>query len=420
MVKNKNKIAYVVPCLSISGGIAIILQHANHLKNRGYDVVLVNCGDSVNKISWFDNAVPIVNVKDDKSTIKEEFDIAIATYFGTIDFVSKLNSKRKIYFVQSDERRFNPENTEDFTSCDNSYRRSFEFMTEAKWIQRWLKEEFGKDAYYVPNGLDDEMMHEVENLKTSKKRPRILLEGPIDTPFKGMEDSYNAIKGLDCEVWIVSSGGKPKPGWRCDKFFEKVPFEEMKNIYSACDIFLKMSRVEGFFGPPMEAMACGCSVVVGKVTGYDEYIKNGYNALVVNQRDVKGARNAVKKLIGDKKLRNDLIENGHKTAEEWSWNKSIDLLEKVIAKEAVEIFYTENVPERYDYDKVIKDLLLDTIERLRDERDFQITRSNEYENEIKLMRQSIFWKLRGLYLKFKFLAFSPHKFIRKYFARIFS
>ena len=64
----------------------------------------------------------------------------------------------------------------------------------------------------------------------------------------------------------------------------------------------------------MEAMACGSAVVVGKVTGYDEYIQNEHNALVVEQSDVKGAKEVVNRLMNDKNLRNKLVENGHKTA----------------------------------------------------------------------------------------------------------
>jgi glycosyltransferase involved in cell wall biosynthesis len=148
------------------------------------------------------------------------------------------------------------------------------------------------------------------------------LEGPICIPFKGMADAYAAIAGLDCEIWIVSSAGKPPADWKYDRLFMSVPFAEMKHIYSACDIFLKMSRVEGFFGPPMEAMACGCAVVVGKVTGYDEYIVAGRNALVVEQGDVAAARTAVQRLLADGRLREDLVQGGFATVAEWTWERS--------------------------------------------------------------------------------------------------
>ena len=83
-------------------------------------------------------------------------------------------------------------------------------------------------------------------------------------------------------------------------------------------------------------MACGGTTVIGKVTGIDEYIVDGYNALVVEQGDIQGAHNALKKLIENEKLRNELIENGKKTVEKFRWEPSIDILENVFFKESVE------------------------------------------------------------------------------------
>ena len=78
-------------------------------------------------------------------------------------------------------------------------------------------------------------------------------------------------------------------------------------------------------------MACAGACVVGKVTGYDEYIVDGENALVVEQGDVKGAHDALQRLMEDDALRNHLIENGIKTAQQWRWDTSIDCLEKIFA-----------------------------------------------------------------------------------------
>ncbi|HEY9766865.1 MAG TPA: glycosyltransferase family 4 protein, partial [Chroococcales cyanobacterium] len=203
---------------------------------------------------------------------------------------------------------------------------------EARWIQSWLKEEFGHDASYTPNGLDPAIIGMTVPLEPKNARVRVLLEGPICIPFKGMKDAFAAVRDLDCEIWCVSSAGKPEEGWRCDRFFEAVPMVEMKRIYSSCDVLLKMSRVEGFFGPPLEMMACGGTAVVSKVTGYDEYIVDGVNALVVEQGDVEGARTAVKKLIEDPKLRLRLSEEGAKTAACWRWEPTIDTLESLFSQ----------------------------------------------------------------------------------------
>ena len=326
IVPMKPKIAYLIPGCGISGGIAVICQHLNRLRDRGYDVLMISETPET-LINWFPNQrVEIVTLEN----VPDNIDALVATGWTTAHTAQNIPAKKKYYFVQSDETRFNPEGSYTYQKALETYSMDYQFITEAKWIKKWLMERFGKNAFYVPNGLDPQIMYCTEKrTEIPDRKIRVLLEGPIDIPFKAMDDAFNAINGLDCEVWCISSAGTPKHGWRCDKFFNNVPMEQMKYIYSNCDILLKMSRVEGFFGPPMEMMACGGTCVVGKVTGYDEYIVDGYNALTVELGDVQAAHDAVDRLIHDHELRNTLAKNGIKTASEWQWDPSIDTLEKI-------------------------------------------------------------------------------------------
>ncbi|EKE20146.1 MAG: Group 1 glycosyl transferase [uncultured bacterium] len=327
----EQKIYYLVPGVSISGGIAVIFQHANRLKDDGYDVKILSLSND-NDGSWFPNQkVEIFPYRKTKKVLQSgEVDILIATAYSTAFTVDMAKARRKIYFVQSDESRFFPGNNGLCEIIKRTYALKMEYMTEAKWIQAWLKDEFGQDAHYVPNGIDLEVFKNTEPMVAKTKRPRVLIEGAIDVSYKGMDDAYDAAKDLDCELWIVSNNGKPKKDWRFDRFFENVPYGEMSKIYSSCDVFLKMSRIEGFFGPPMEAMACGCAVVVGKVTGFDEYIEDGENALVIEQEDIEGAKKAIQRLTEDIELRNKLINEGYATVKNWSWDRSSEALERII------------------------------------------------------------------------------------------
>ncbi|MNX66843.1 Alpha-D-kanosaminyltransferase [compost metagenome] len=317
------KVAYLIPGKGLSGGTAVICQHANRLKARGVEVLLIDVLDDGKTLDWFpDLQVPVIALREAPA----ELEIAVATGWQTVPFLEQLPVKRRLYFVQSDESRF----TDDprlKARILGTYLGPYEYLTEARWIQRWLREEFGHEATYVPNGLDPTIIHPGEPLSPKGPRLRVLLEGPIAIPFKGMADAFAATRDLDCEVWCVSSHGRPEPGWRCDRFFSAVPMTEMRRIYSSCDVLLKMSRVEGFFGPPMEMMACGGAVVVSQVTGYDEYIVAGDNALVVPPGDVAAAREALQRLIADPELRQRLVANGAKTAAEWRWDETIDVLE---------------------------------------------------------------------------------------------
>ncbi len=324
-ISQKPRIAYLIGGCGISGGLQVVCHHAKRLRARGYDVMLVSV-NGCKKIDWFPNLdVPIINMYE----LPKNIDVMIATYWTTAYTMKKLKAERKFYFVQSNESEFFNKFHKNYSLALNSYKMDYEYITMAKWIQKWLKEEFNRDSYYVPNGIDRSIIHKVKPIVPKTEKVRVLIEGPASIPFKGVDDAFKVVENLDCEVWYVSSSGKPKAEWKYDKFFEKVPLEKMKDIYSSCDILLKMSRVDSFSLPILEMMACEGTCVVSKFQGCNEYIKDGFNALVIEQGDIEGARNALKRLIEDKELRNYLIANGKKTADEWEWERSIDKLEEI-------------------------------------------------------------------------------------------
>ncbi len=307
--------------------MAVVCEHLNRLKKLGYKTLIASY-DNKTDLSWFPNqSVKVIPLKNNKETI-EKYETVVATGWITAYELLLLNVKKKIYFVQSDETRFYPKGSYLKQRVKRTYSFPFEFMTEAKWIKSWLKKEFNKNAFYIPNGINIDIFHPDTPLAPKpKNKKRILLEGAINLPFKGMEEAFNVVQDLDCEVWCVSYDGKPKLEWHCDRFFEKVPMQDMRKIYSSCDILLKLSKVEGFFGPPLEMMACGGVSIVAKVTGYDEYIINGYNALVTEPNNISKTKKLLQKLINDKKLYNHLKLNSKKTVEKMSWENSIKLLE---------------------------------------------------------------------------------------------
>ena len=147
----KMKIVYLIPGCGVSGGIAVICQHANRLLNRGHDVKLVT-ETAERSIDWFPNQrVPIVGL----NKYPADTDILVATAWSTSFRVAVLPARRKFYFVQSDETRFHPHNSPWEHITRLSYTLGYNYLTEARWIKSWLADNFGHDAELVPNGLDD-------------------------------------------------------------------------------------------------------------------------------------------------------------------------------------------------------------------------------------------------------------------------
>ena len=103
----------------------------------------------------------------------------------------------------------------------------------------------------------------------------------------------------------------------------------MRHIYSSCDILLKMSRVESFAYPPLEAMACGCRA--GRSARRVEYAQDEVNLLMVAAGDVAQARAAVERLMADESLRERLRLAGYETVRNWNWEASSAAMTAVLA-----------------------------------------------------------------------------------------
>jgi O-antigen biosynthesis protein len=204
------------------------------------------------------------------------------------------------------------------------------FIVVARWLKEKLERESGTCVVYAPNGVDTRVFHPgVRPLSPRGQRPRVLIEGPGGIAFKRVELAFRVARRLPgIEAWYVSGDGVVDSGWKADRIFRQVPMEGMPEIYASCDILLKLSIVEGFFGPPLEMMACGGAAVVTRVMGHDEYVVDGHNALTVPLDDEWAACAALNELVEDRTLRARLAENGIRTAQQMDWAQRHPLFEE--------------------------------------------------------------------------------------------
>ncbi len=341
--KNKNKkIVYASSSTNISGGVMVIAQHLQQLQNLGFNVVLISQDINID-MSWKKNFnIPILHTEEVNCGVKG-CDIVVATFWNTVYFVQKLNANEKYYLVQNKEHLFYDENNPFYKKAKKTYEyNDLKFLTVSKWCQEWLKDEFNKNAQYIPNCIDTKLFNvddsdcfDCDN-KYSKfcnnEKRRILIEGNPESEYKNVDESFEIVNKLDkkkFEVWLVSYGGRPKKWYKYDRLFQKVPYHEMPIIYRSCDILLKTSKLESFSYPPLEMMACGGLCVVAENEGNSEYIKNGYNALTYEVGDIDQAIENINNIVNDAKLREKLREGGFDTVQFRSFKKLSEKLKSI-------------------------------------------------------------------------------------------
>lgn len=320
----------------ISGGTYVIFEHAIRAKRNGIDVCIIT-EQSINqeRLNWHPEAKELTWMTFE-SAKSIEFDIAIATWWRTAYELHRVKAKTYSYFVQSIESKFYPEEEVPLRKLvESTYMLPLKIITEATWIKEYLKENYNKDAYLVFNGIRKDIYLEEGKAHYNRKsdKLRVLVEGPIDVSFKNVKKTIELCRqSLADEIWLLTSS-PVKQYSGVDRVFSRVPIFETPYIYRSCDVVIKLSYVEGMFGPPLEMFHCGGTAITYNVTGHDEYIKNGYNAFVANTDDENQVINFINDLKTNPELLNKLKKGAKDTANSWpSWKESSLEFERAVSE----------------------------------------------------------------------------------------
>lgn len=322
----KKKILFIIGSVDISGGTYVIFQHAKYLQDFGFEVVLAVQEPFTQKtFSWHDQASEL-NVLQIQQAKNFSYDLVIATWWKTALDLYKFSSARHGYFVQSIESRFYPKDEIPLRALvDATYHLPVQFITEATWIQRFLHENFKIKATLVRNGIRKDIYNTSGFVLAARKKntTRVLIEGPFGVSFKNTALAIQLAKKAGAkDIWVLTSS---EVSWlpKVSRIFSRVPMTQTAEIYRSCDILIKLSTVEGMFGPPLEIFHCGGTAIVFDVTGHDEYIIDQYNARVVFSKNLNQTVQVIKELLNDAKSLNLLKKGALKTASQWpSWNES--------------------------------------------------------------------------------------------------
>jgi len=359
------KIAFLLCSPDINGGTYVIFEHASRLAGCGHTVSIITREFiEPSRYEWHPEAKKLIweILAQVRETI---YDCVIATWWESPFMLCDITSQHYVYFVQSIESRFFPE--EDQTDhdkrdhsvgksrCDNSYFFSMPVITEATWIKEYLENNYNSQVYLVRNGIRKDL-YKVNGDQIEKRIPgrvRVLIEGPVDVFHKNVPKAIELCRISDVdEVWLLTSSAiNEYPG--VDRVFSRVPITETSNIYRSCDILVKLSYVEGMFGPPLEMFHCGGTAIVYDVTGHDEYIIHDKNSLVVAKDDEKQVVRYLNRLCHEPEFLEKLKAGAAQTAKKWpDWQESASqfflALSKICNGPPVNRSYLKRITKHFD------------------------------------------------------------------------
>lgn len=332
--QTKKQAFFVISKVNISGGMMVVLKHMGFLQEAGWDVSFLSMYETRDCIEYDGHIFPILKLE--AKDIEGHIQLAVATMWTSVSEVEQIPFvKSRAYFVQNFETDFYDFEDPLKDKANQSYSPNcpFVFYTMSKWCQKWLKEKYGQESYWIANGID---CNKFVSKERHSDKIRILIEGDCAAKHKNVDESFKIVETLDWnryEIWYMSYNEKPKDWYHVDRFLHKVPYEKVASVYQECDILLKSSLLESFSYPPIEMMATGGTVVLVENDGNSEYVQDGINCLVYEVGNIEQAKEKIESIVKNENLRNQLIQGGKKLAEsrDWKWiqDKVIEIYTKL-------------------------------------------------------------------------------------------
>lgn len=353
------KITFLLPTVSLAGGIKVAALYAAALVRNGHQVVLVSPPTREiplrRKIKslllgkgWPKTPrVPPSHLDGlglDHRTLNTwrpivdsdvpDADVVIATWWETAEWAAQLSPQKgaKVYFIQGYEVfPYLPRERVLAT-----YRLPMQKIVIANWLKVLMNDTFAdSNVALVPNSVDRAQFHAPPRGKQT--RPTIgFLYG--ESSLKGVDLTLQVIQrlaGKFPQLRVIAFGSSPPfhfPHWNADiEFQQSPPQDTLRHIYAQCDVWITASRSEGFNLPAMEAMACRTPVVATRTGWPEEAIVQYANGVLVDVGDVDGLTAGAEwaLTLSDPDWR-AVSANAFDTVANCSWERSSQLFEQVL------------------------------------------------------------------------------------------
>ncbi len=258
------KLCFVLDRPELGGGVKVVFQLAAMAQALGHQVEVHGIGPMP---GWAREYFAGRYLDRELEPAGTGFDLAMGTYYTTLDYAEQLGAGQVVHFCQGYEGDFEHLAAAK-AQIEAVYARPHRLLTVNPDLGRRLARQFGKAWRFVPPPADG-LFHPAAD-KPPRPVPRIAIPGNFEVLWKGVRTCLDAVvelrrRGVACEV--VRYSLLPRSELECSiladsQFVYAASPAELSADLRSCDLLLQGStRAEGFGLPAMEAALSGVPVV---------------------------------------------------------------------------------------------------------------------------------------------------------------
>ncbi|MEZ5682134.1 MAG: glycosyltransferase family 1 protein [Erythrobacter sp.] len=233
-----------------------------------------------------------------------------------------------------------------YTALEEHLARRATICTVSHWSATEISKAFGialDSITVIPNAADhlDDVSADACAIGRYglDRKPYVLCVGSAN-PNKNFATALAAYASLDDPSFdlVIVGGSNPKifqdeEGMALHPRVHRLPRvtdSELKAIFEKAQAFVMPSLLEGFGIPAIEAMKVNTPVIAAKAAALPEVC--GDAALYFEPLDASSLAKAMTEVVSNHDLTTSLRENGGRCVARYSWDRSVDILERLIDK----------------------------------------------------------------------------------------
>jgi glycosyltransferase involved in cell wall biosynthesis len=360
-VMRPQRLTFVLPTFSLSGGVQVIARVAGGLADRGHDVHLAGLG-RVNPVvrQWAGPNVQIVapslpraaaskllervlgatpaRVPESDLRVRRLLDCVepgrrnVATSWHTAYAVAARAPEGASYYMQHDEQIMESQPLARL-QARLTFHLPLRRIANSSWLAAEVERDTGMRPPIVVPGVDAATFAPGD---APPDREPIVLTFNDRRVWKGFDDVLDALGRVSearPDVQFVSFGSKRdnrQPRGGSLEYRIGLTGRDLAALYRTAAVYIQGSWAESSPLQPLEAMACGTPVVCTP-NGTEDYADAaGSPITVVPVRDPGRMSEAVLELLGDETRRAALSARGLALARSFTWERTIDRAEALL------------------------------------------------------------------------------------------